>query len=132
MSEKWTCHDCNGFKWKNINIWLIMFNIQCLFWLVQLWLHLSQLIKSLLCKVPTLEGKPKLSCVICSFFNIFSTSYVLCWTITWIGEIPCLMSPIKCACITFKSCEPKNFNIWRQLYHTLFVFMFNNLVNQLI
>jgi hypothetical protein len=40
MNEKViTCHDCHGFKWKNINIYQILtvfFAIQHPFWLVGL------------------------------------------------------------------------------------------------
>jgi hypothetical protein len=48
--KKKTCHVCHGFKWKNINIYPILtvfLCVQCLFWLIGLWLHLvSNLLKS--------------------------------------------------------------------------------------
>jgi hypothetical protein len=43
MNEKTIiCHDCDGFKWQNINIYSILIVFlcdQCLSWLVGLWLH---------------------------------------------------------------------------------------------
>jgi hypothetical protein len=42
-NEKVTiCHDCHGFKWQNINIYLILIILICglmPFWLVGFWLH---------------------------------------------------------------------------------------------
>jgi hypothetical protein len=55
----------------------------------------------------TSDNKTKVLWVTSSFHNANFLTWALSWVVTWIGERPCLMNPIRCAFIPSNSWEPR-------------------------